>query len=277
MKRKYYKTGELSKIYKLGRDSLKYYEKLGLLNPLRDTNSYRMYTLRDICNLNLIKELRTLDFSMQRIKEYLQNRNINTTKTMLKEEIFLIDEKLKELTAHRKSLRKRLSSIETTLENTNFGKIELLYMHKRKALTVNSNVAFDENVDYLIQTLNEKFEDKFYLVGNSNFGAVFDSTSISQDIFNNYKHIFCLLDEYSTNYNFIIDEGYYVTYTYKGDYKKTSQILPMLYKFIRSNNYTILGDPIEIYKIDIYETSIEDEYVTQVQIPVKLLDDLCYF
>lgn len=66
MKRKYYKTGELSKIYKLGRDSIKYYEKLGLLNPTRDTNSYRMYTIKDICNLNLIRELRTLDFSMQR-------------------------------------------------------------------------------------------------------------------------------------------------------------------------------------------------------------------
>lgn len=273
MKRKYYKTGELSKIYKLGRDSLKYYEKLGLLNPSRDTNSYRMYTLKDICNLNLIKELRTLDFSMQRIKEYLEDRNINTTKTMLKEEIYLIDDKLKELTAHRKSLRKRLSSIENTLSHTNFGKIELLYMHERKALTVNSNVAFDENVDYLIQTLNEKFEDKFYLVGNSNFGAVFDSNSISDGIFNNYKHIFCLLDDYATNYNFIIDEGYYVTYTYKGDYKKTAKVLPMLYKFVEANNYTILGDPIEIYKIDVYETASEDEYVTQVQIPVKLLSE----
>lgn len=276
MKRKYYKTGELSKIYKLGRDSLKYYEKLGLLNPSRDTNSYRMYTLKDICNLNLIKELRTLDFSMQRIKEYLEDRNINTTKTMLKEEIYLIDKKLKELTAHRKSLRKRLSSIENTLEHTNFGRIELLYMQQRKALTVNSNVAFDENVDYLIQTLNEKFEDKFYLVGNSNFGAVFDSHSISEGIFNNYKHIFCLLDEHSDNYNFIIDEGYYVTYTYKGDYKKTAQVLPMLFKFIEANSYKVLGDPIEIYKIDIYETSLEDEYVTQVQIPVQLLSDLYY-
>ncbi|EPZ54499.1 merR family transcriptional regulator domain protein [[Clostridium] sordellii ATCC 9714] len=51
----------------------------------------------------------------------------------------------------------------------------------------------------------------------------------------------------------------------------------MLFKFIEFNNYTILGDPLEIYKIDIYETSIEDEYVTQVQIPVKLLSDIYDF
>ncbi|MFR6016356.1 MAG: MerR family transcriptional regulator [Paraclostridium sordellii] len=274
MKRKYYKTGELSKIYNLGRDSLKYYEKLGLLNPGRDTNSYRMYTIKDICNLNLIKELRSLDFSMQKIKEYLENRNVDTTREMLLEEVRFIDEKLEELSSHKESLHKRLSSINNTVEHTNFNRIELLYMPKRKVLTVNSNVTFDENVDYLIQRLNEKFDDKFYVLGNSNFGAVFDTKSVTKGVFNNYKYIFCLLDDDTKNYDFIIDEGYYVTYTYKGNYKQIRKILPMLFKFIEFNNYTILGDPLEIYKIDIYETSIEDEYVTQVQIPVKLLSDI---
>lgn len=274
MKRKYYKTGELSKIYNLGRDSLKYYEKLGLLNPGRDTNSYRMYTIKDICNLNLIKELRSLDFSMQKIKEYLENRNVDTTREMLLEEVRFIDEKLEELSSHKESLHKRLSSINNTVEHTNFNRIELLYMPKRKVLTVNSNVTFDENVDYLIQRLNEKFDDKFYVLGNSNFGAVFDTKSVTKGVFNNYKYIFCLLDDDAKNYDFIIDEGYYVTYTYKGNYKQIRKILPMLFKFIGFNNYTILGDPLEIYKIDIYETSIEDEYVTQVQIPVKLLSDI---
>ncbi|MDU5021615.1 MAG: MerR family transcriptional regulator, partial [Clostridiales bacterium] len=180
MKRKYYKTGELSKIYNLGRDSLKYYEKLGLLNPGRDTNSYRMYTIKDICNLNLIKELRSLDFSMQKIKEYLENRNVDTTREMLLEEVRFIDEKLEELSSHKESLHKRLSSINNTVEHTNFNRIELLYMPKRKVLTVNSNVTFDENVDYLIQRLNEKFDDKFYVLGNSNFGAVFDTKSVTK-------------------------------------------------------------------------------------------------
>ncbi|MDU4861107.1 MAG: MerR family transcriptional regulator [Terrisporobacter othiniensis] len=276
MKRKYYKTGELSKIYKLGRDSIKYYEKLGLLNPTRDTNSYRMYTIKDICNLNLIRELRTLDFSMQRIKEYIENRNIETTRKMLSEEIDLIEKKVEVLNSHKDSLSKRLSSIDKCIEHTTFNRIELLYMTKRKALTVDSNESFAENNDYLIQKLSDKFEDKFYVLGNSNFGAVFDSKSISNGIYNYYKHTFCLLDEDASDYNFVLDEGYYVTYTYKGDYNQYEQVFEMLYKFIEINKYTILGDPIEIYKIDVYETSLEDEYVTQVQIPVKLLSDLSF-
>lgn len=274
MKRKYYKTGELSKIYKLGRDSIKYYEKLGLLNPTRDTNSYRMYTIKDICNLNLIRELRTLDFSMQRIKEYIENRNISTTRKMLLEEIELIEKKVEDLNSHKESLKKRLCSIDKCIEHTTFNRIELLYMNKRKALTVDSNESFAENNDYLIQKLSDKFEDKFYILGNSNFGAVFDSKSISNGIYNYYKHTFCLVEDDASDYNFVLDEGYYVTYTYKGDYNQYEQVFDMLYKFIDINKYTVLGDPIEIYKIDVYETALEDEYVTQVQIPVKLLSDI---
>ena len=274
MKRKYYKTGELSKIYKLGRDSIKYYEKLGLLNPTRDTNSYRMYTIKDICNLNLIRELRTLDFSMQRIKEYIENRNISTTRKMLLEEIELIEKKVEDLNSHKESLKKRLCSIDKCIEHTTFNRIELLYMNKRKTLTVDSNESFAENNDYLIQKLSDKFEDKFYILGNSNFGAVFDSKSISNGIYNYYKHTFCLVDDDASDYNFVLDEGYYVTYTYKGDYNQYEQFFDMLYKFIDINKYTVLGDPIEIYKIDVYETALEDEYVTQVQIPVKLLSDI---
>ncbi|HBL5898494.1 TPA: MerR family DNA-binding transcriptional regulator, partial [Clostridioides difficile] len=34
----YYKIGEISKIYGIGRDSLMYYEEIGILRPVRDIN-----------------------------------------------------------------------------------------------------------------------------------------------------------------------------------------------------------------------------------------------
>ncbi|GML02903.1 MerR family transcriptional regulator [Clostridioides difficile] len=41
----YYKIGEISKIYGIGRDSLMYYEEIGILRPVRDINGYRMYNI----------------------------------------------------------------------------------------------------------------------------------------------------------------------------------------------------------------------------------------
>ena len=83
----YYKIGEISKIYGIGRDSLMYYEDIGILKPFRDKNGYRMYKLSDIWRLNLIKELRSLNFPMKKIKEYLDDRNIESTKEILNTEI----------------------------------------------------------------------------------------------------------------------------------------------------------------------------------------------
>ncbi|PWM36159.1 MAG: MerR family transcriptional regulator, partial [Clostridiales bacterium] len=74
--KEYYKIGEISKLYDIGTDSLRYYEELGLLNPKRDSNGYRLYSLRDISRLNVIRELRTLGFSMERIKSYLDHRTL---------------------------------------------------------------------------------------------------------------------------------------------------------------------------------------------------------
>ena len=52
--KKYYKIGEISKIYGIGKDSLIYYEELGIIKPVRDTNGYRLYDVKDAWELNLI-------------------------------------------------------------------------------------------------------------------------------------------------------------------------------------------------------------------------------
>ena len=44
----YYKIGEISKLYGIGTDSLRYYEELGILHPKRDSNGYRLYNLKDM-------------------------------------------------------------------------------------------------------------------------------------------------------------------------------------------------------------------------------------
>ncbi len=49
----YYKIGEISKIYGIGRDSLMYYEEIGILRPVRDINGYRMYNISAVSYTHL--------------------------------------------------------------------------------------------------------------------------------------------------------------------------------------------------------------------------------
>jgi len=42
-----------------------------------------------------------------------------------------------------------------------------------------------------------------------------------------------------------------------------------LKEYIKTNNLTVVGDIIEIYHIEIHITDNVNEYVTEIQIPVK--------
>lgn len=266
----YYKIGEISKIYGIGRDSLMYYEDIGILKPFRDKNGYRMYKLSDIWRLNLIKELRSLNFPMKKIKEYLDDRNIESTKEILNKEIILIDEKIEELLSYKQNIMKRLDTINDELRNLKLYEIDLVYINKRKALELNANITKDEEFDFLIQKLQKDYENRFTILGNNNIGSSFCLDKIKQGIYNEFKSVFCFLDDEEEIYNIIFNEGYYLTLTYKGEYKNNKHYINKMFKYIEEKGYKIISDPIEIYKIDIHETGDINEFVTEIQIPVDI-------
>ena len=266
----YYKIGEISKIYGIGRDSLMYYEDIGILKPFRDKNGYRMYKLSDIWRLNLIKELRSLNFPMKKIKEYLDDRNIESTKEILNKEIILIDEKIEELLSYKQNIMKRLDTINDELRNLKLYEIDLVYINKRKALELNANITKDEEFDFLIQKLQKDYENRFTILGNNNIGSSFCLDKIKQGIYNEFKSVFCFLEDEEEIYNIIFNEGYYLTLTYKEKYKNNKHYINKMFKYIEEKGYKIISDPIEIYKIDIHETEDINEFVTEIQIPVDI-------
>ena len=266
----YYKIGEISKIYGIGRDSLMYYEDIGILKPFRDKNGYRMYKLSDIWRLNLIKELRSLNFPMKKIKEYLDDRNIESTKEILNKEIILIDEKIEELLSYKQNIMKRLDTINDELRNLKLYEIDLVYINKRKALELNANITKDEEFDFLIQKLQKDYENRFTILGNNNIGSSFCLDKIKQGIYNEFKSVFCFLEDEEEIYNIIFNEGYYLTLTYKGKYKNNKHYINKMFKYIEDKGYKIISDPIEIYKIDIHETEDINEFITEIQILVDI-------
>ena len=119
-RKKTFNIGELSRLFNVSTDSIRYYEKIGILNPLRNQeNNYRVYTLSDIRQLTMIRELLGLDFSTERIKEFDKNQNVETTKTLLTEELNIVNQNIVEL------FEKRIEQLRTLLKD-NESKLILL-------------------------------------------------------------------------------------------------------------------------------------------------------
>lgn len=70
-----YKIGEVEKRTGLTADTLRYYEKFGLLtNIFRDVSGLRQYNDKDISRLKFIKRAQRMNFKLDEIKQLLAMR-----------------------------------------------------------------------------------------------------------------------------------------------------------------------------------------------------------
>lgn len=66
------KIGELEARSGASRHTLRYYEQIGLISPLRQTNNYRRYTEQTLQDLHFIQRAQSMGFSLGEIGEILQ-------------------------------------------------------------------------------------------------------------------------------------------------------------------------------------------------------------
>ncbi|KGQ41790.1 MerR family transcriptional regulator [Gallibacterium anatis] len=70
------KIHELSKLSGINLETIRYYEKTGLLpEPQRSSNGYRCYDQASLSLLKFIKSCRSLGFSLEDIKQLIQLRH----------------------------------------------------------------------------------------------------------------------------------------------------------------------------------------------------------
>ncbi len=112
--KKYYKINEIAKLYNIKSDSLRYYEEVGLICPMRSKSNYRLYTLNDIYILNIIRDCLKLGYDTSQIKDYLDNRSVDNTIVFLKEEEKLIQRQIQELQSTLFSIQTRIEDLDRT-------------------------------------------------------------------------------------------------------------------------------------------------------------------
>lgn len=98
---KKYSIGEVSSRLGLSRDTLRFYEKKGIIQPEKQKNGYRRYTYEDTRKLLDIMFYRKLNFSIEDINRILYQSSFPSYYSMIQEKI---TEEKRLLKQHRKSL-----------------------------------------------------------------------------------------------------------------------------------------------------------------------------
>ena len=111
-----YRIGELAKLADVTADTIRYYEKQGMLScGERNNSGYRQYSDSDVQRLRFIRYAKTIGFTLEAIKELLSLRidpahhTCHESKSIVDSRLEEVEYKLSELARMRDSL-KRLSN-----------------------------------------------------------------------------------------------------------------------------------------------------------------------
>lgn len=112
--RAYYTIGEISRLFGMSIQTLRYYDRLGLLRPahVNKESNYRYYSHEQFLQIKLIKYLKTLGFSLADIQSIVnQDLSPKVIIQLLHEQEEAIDRKISELV----SLRHDVNAFEERL------------------------------------------------------------------------------------------------------------------------------------------------------------------
>lgn len=266
--KKLYKIGDISKLYNISNDILRYYEKIGLLIPdVRGENGYRYYSESQLWKLNNIRSLRNLGVSLNEIIDFLNTRSIKKTKEMIKFQLKKIDENLRELLKLKEELELKKENIRYFEHFSDYEIPRIKYYPKRYILLKNGKFKDENEINLELKKLKRKLEeDNDFIFTESEIGTVIKLEEWEKGNYSDYIGTFIITNEIKENF---LDEGEYLTYFFSGDYINLSKHYKKLKEFIRENNYRVCGNIIELYHIEIHITENKEEYVTEIQIPLE--------
>lgn len=264
-----YTIHEIAELYNIGPDALRYYERLGLVRPRRAQNGYRIYDLNDIYRLTIIRDLRALGFSMERIGEYLQGLSVENTLQLLEEERRLIRERMRDLRAAERAIRARSAAL-TDYSRMDEGEICLLELPARPCLRLNADIARDEEMDFAIKRLHRRHADTIRDLGGQKIGASMSPDDLRAGKTGLYRSVFFILDaQQAQAADFALPGGQYARLFYRGSYRCLGERVEALLSWMRGQNLSPTGDVLEIYHIDNRFTGREEEFFTELQVRVE--------
>ncbi|CEQ29991.1 transcriptional regulator [[Clostridium] sordellii] len=175
--------GEVSKIFNISKETLRYYDKIGILKPeVNSQNGYRYYLFKHLEKLSLILGIKLLGISLADIKQTIGSEDLNEYKNLVskQEEILKIKKKELEHLEYNLNKSKKILNTVTNFKNEyNFENLKIsnqncsLYaLDMKKLLSSNicpiGTMSLEKELSYLNEEINDTYIYLYNIIENTN-------------------------------------------------------------------------------------------------------------
>ena len=279
----YYSIGQTAKICKISIQTLRYYDKIGLLKPseIDRSSGYRYYSNMDILHIKIVQDMKSFDFSLDEIRHALQNESLDRLMVMMKvkrEEALQEIIRLERITT---SIEERITQIDALLElnSSTMGSEVLLELKEFEDRYVASDrkrsvCRMETSVLRFTELFERIYENEMVL--NGYIMTIYHEDIMTFDRNDTDLEVAIPVKRVETNCNFtrVIPGGTYITARYTGIPTEQSYkcIYGKLLEWMAMNGYCESGPVVEQYLVDMTQMTKREDYLIELQVPIRQRD-----
>lgn len=265
-----YRIGLFSQITKTTIKALRYYDEVGLLVPAHvdQENGYRYYTTGQLVELHKIISLRQMGFSIDEVLAIIASRNVEEIVAQRKAEIVgQIKESADQLSRINHYILEQKEG-HTMNYQAVIKQIPECIVYSKRMIAPDYNAYFQiiPAIGEEVKQANPKLK---CAVPEYCFIIYHDGEYKEKDIDIEYCEAVTEAGIETGGITFKTMPGITaVSVMHKGPYQNLSQAYAYTFKWVEDNGYSIAGNPRESYIDGIWNKENEEEWLTELQVPV---------
>ena len=263
-----FSIGELSKYQNISKQTLIFYDKIGLFCPdyVEPNNGYRSYSASQIDYLDTILIMKKIGFSLNEIKEHMQHYNIDSSLIALRKQVTVIDRQIQELRLIRNRVLHRCGQMEDAIRHR--GSESAVVIEYRDAQyilfrEVKSPFTLKEISIATKKCFADSFQEQLPIFFQS--GVIVPLRRIREGRFTEASTAFLPIEKTEKVKNIRqLPAGTCACVYHVGDYPSIGRSYQKLLDYCEHHNWNIISDAYEFCINDYITSHDENEYVTKI-------------
>ncbi len=262
----YYTPHQVASFFSISKDTLLYYDKIGLFSPVaRKENGYRCYSASQLNELDTILTLKDLGIPLASIKEAVGNISAPSFLSLLENEEKSIRGRIDECNA----LLRVVQSIRESINEAFLAEKERLYQRYyderpvvKVPIKVNGNTeTTDEEWQNAYSTLMASYDCKWII----NLGSIVRLDEAKKHLGSICREVYATC---AMPLDTAIPAGQYAYMFFSGSLDNLSSFYRKFFDSLEENHLVPLGDIYEELSISNITTKDENEHVTKLMVRI---------
>lgn len=256
---------QVAELYGISIDTLRYYEEIGLVVPQRDTsNGYRRYKERDFERLNIIVSLLRMDFSLAKIKEFLDDHSLRKSLELISFELRDIEAKIDSLIGKRKKVEACLLGLANAMHDAPLQKAAIKEYPQRPCLTIAPMPTVSEDIPRIVAEKAHELKipiDAFHSMPC----FLMDTSKVNADGHFDAKSVMLFNAAPTLKSSTFFPAGKYASLTFSGPVTTTPDAYRKLLGYASEQGLSPVGDLLEFWHIHEYISADSGEYIHTIE------------